>query len=257
MDTFILVLHSKKYQIPSNFRTLEDIDQSIYQALITTHQYEIKSKVNESVLKSFIDNWIYQSIPKINLTNFFQYEELSQEFDRMSDIIELYQKNIQEQIISKFKKKIQLRMKRIQNLNNILHQQINQYQKYITFIFTDTNYDTILNNTSIKNNFFQKNLFERNQIFKLIQLMIIEINGLIFTLDKIEKTASIFSIKTKNESIFIPKSIFYEDEEYLIIEICQNAFHRSDHFKTITFSDDSELQIISKSAFESTSIEKL
>ena len=124
-ETFILILHTKKFIIPSNFRTLEDVDQSIYYSLITNHQYEVKSNVNESILESFIDNWINQSIPKINLGNFSQYEELSQEFDRMNDIIKLCQISIQNEIISKFKMKTQVLMKRIKNINNVRHQQIN------------------------------------------------------------------------------------------------------------------------------------
>ena len=51
----------------------------------------MKSNVSIEVFDSFIKYLLKKETPNINSNNFFEYEELSKEFDFMKDIIQLHQ----------------------------------------------------------------------------------------------------------------------------------------------------------------------
>ena len=88
-----LILKSKEFIIPSDFQSLTDINQDIYAILKKSHQYSVKSKVNEKTFESFINNWVNKTLPEITLDNISEYEQLSREFDRMTDIIQEFRRN--------------------------------------------------------------------------------------------------------------------------------------------------------------------
>ena len=103
LDAFKLVLKSKIFKISSNSRYINDVDPNIYSILISQGQYEIRSEVSEETLEGFINHWITQELPNINSNNIFEYIKLSNEFDRMKDIVNLFTKLITKHGISRLK----------------------------------------------------------------------------------------------------------------------------------------------------------
>ena len=84
----------------------------------------------------------------------------------------------------------------------------------------------------------------------------LEQNELIFSLNEEDKTASIIGCKYPEKEICIPRSINHESQEFVIKSIKEGAF-RNSRFESLCFSPDSELQVIEKSAFASSSLKNL
>lgn len=91
--SFDFLLNYKSFSVPARNKNLIDFPQEIFDALVFNeeHKYEIKSKVSEEVLQSFINYLINGEIPKITITNFFEYSELSQEFNQLKEVIQAKQ----------------------------------------------------------------------------------------------------------------------------------------------------------------------
>lgn len=58
-NTFILTLNSKDIKIPLLFKSITQINPTIYQSLVINHQYQVKSSVDEQIFTSFLDFLIY------------------------------------------------------------------------------------------------------------------------------------------------------------------------------------------------------
>ena len=91
---FKLISKSKIFRIPSEFPSLTNVNPHIYSSLIKNKEYKVKSNVNSTVFVSFINHWVYNKTPDIRLDNFDEYCQLSQEFDRMDNIVQLFKKLI-------------------------------------------------------------------------------------------------------------------------------------------------------------------
>lgn len=91
--SFLLYSNNKTFTIPTKFKVLADFPQNIYDTLIFSpqHKYEIKSNVSEEVLRAFINYLKTQHIPEITINNFFEFSELSQEFNQFKEIIQAKQ----------------------------------------------------------------------------------------------------------------------------------------------------------------------
>lgn len=87
-----LYLKSSVFYIPTSFRSLKDVDDEIYSILTTKQQYEVKSNVSEESFKKFLKHWVERKIPEMNENNIQDFQLLSEEFDRMKDLIEIFQK---------------------------------------------------------------------------------------------------------------------------------------------------------------------
>ena len=92
-NNFKIFLGSNEFLIPSDFNSLGDVDQKVFSSLITNKQYIVKSQVSKEVLRSFINNWVEKEIPDICPDNISEYSLLSEEFDRMKDLVLIFQKN--------------------------------------------------------------------------------------------------------------------------------------------------------------------
>ena len=84
----------------------------------------------------------------------------------------------------------------------------------------------------------------------------IEINYLVFELNKTDCTASIIKSNHTASEIVIPNSIQYESKYYLITSISPKAFQNSS-ISTIVFCIDSQVKVIHKNAFINCKINKL
>lgn len=90
-----LILKSKEFIIPSDFQFMANVNPDIYTIFKKSHQYSVKSNVNEKTLQSFINNWVNNEYIEITLDNISEYEQLSSEFDRITDIIQEFKKHYQ------------------------------------------------------------------------------------------------------------------------------------------------------------------
>ena len=98
---FVLILRSKEFYIPSVFSNLSNVKHNIYQTLINTHKYEVKSQVHDDSLQSFIDYWVKMRIPDLSYDKYLiDYIQLSEEFDIMKNLIQLFLKNTSHSNIS-------------------------------------------------------------------------------------------------------------------------------------------------------------
>ena len=82
-------------------------------------------------------------------------------------------------------------------------------------------------------------------------------NELSFELDNTNLTAVIVNSSEASGDIFIPRSVNYQSQDYIITKIGEKAFSNSAHLKSINFPKDSELRSISKNAFYSSNISTL
>lgn len=85
----------------------------------------------------------------------------------------------------------------------------------------------------------------------------IEINNLIYLLDEEKQTAFVIGNKSNEKTVFIPKSIEYEEKEFIITKIKEGSFANSTIIQSIQFSYDSEVHTIERKAFSNSSIEKM
>ena len=149
LDAFKLVLKSKIFKISSNSRYINDVDPNIYSILISQGQYEIRSEVSEETLEGFINHWITQELPNINSNNIFEYIKLSNEFDRMKDIVNLFMKQTTKLGISRLEAyKSKSKFKLSEKEKKLSNKSAN-YKKTIQFLFRKhdiNNYTKFLDN---------------------------------------------------------------------------------------------------------------
>lgn len=74
-------------------------------------------------------------------------------------------------------------------------------------------------------------------------------NGLSFELNQQSLTAKIINSPQAKDDVFIPRSINYQSQEYLIIRIEENSFKNNRKINSISFSEDSEMRSIGSKAF--------
>ena len=79
-------------------------------------------------------------------------------------------------------------------------------------------------------------------------------NGLIIQLNEQNFTAIISGSDNSVIDIFIPRSVKYENRDYIIKSIGANSFKDNSQIESITFSQDSQLVSIGSNAFKGTSI---
>ena len=86
--------------------------------------------------------------------------------------------------------------------------------------------------------------------------MISDQQGIIYSINEKEKTASIIGEKCEKSEIIIPRSIDYESNTYIVTSISVCAFDSSE-IKSIQFPPDSELKTFSINSFSNSQIESL
>ena len=246
---FFLFLNDKKISIPSTFACFDDVNPSIHESLIKTKKYEVKSEVREEVLLSFIEHWTTLKVPDIQPNTISEYTLLSNEFDRMKDLIQLYQKrnkNLSLQLYKNqsFKKTLDQKDFKYHNIKS-------NYQEILIKLLCQNGLDIVLNN-NIRKQQHQSACLENNCNFvSILSRRQVEDNGIIYLLNEEEKTADIFKFKilSKNEeeeediNFYIPRSITYNSEEYVISRILKNSIKNSS-FGYFIFASDSEIKQI-------------
>ena len=77
---------------------------------------------------------------------------------------------------------------------------------------------------------------------------------IVYLLNKEKCTSCIFGYKFPRGDVFIPRSIRYENNDYLVTSILPGAFKQASDIKSIQFAKNSELQKIGKEAFSNSSV---
>mgnify|MGYP006962226227 CR=1 FL=1 len=87
---FKILLKGKVFQISKDLPSLSHINQRIYNVLLEKGQYEVISTVKENNFQSFINYLVNKETPDICLNNVIEFDQLSQEFDTMKNIIQIF-----------------------------------------------------------------------------------------------------------------------------------------------------------------------
>lgn len=213
-------------------------------------QYIVRSKVNEIVFQSFINNLDKESFSNICFDNLDQYEMLCNEFKYKENVIILLKK--------------QPNYIKNQNLRNIKEDAfkkhskiIKEYQNIIHTLFRDNKIGSFMDFLEIKNDLLDAcNHHNLSKVELLTRKKILHKNGLIFALNKNDKTAGVFRNFHAKGDVLIPNSIKHNNQKYIVTTIHEESFHKS-RIKTIIFNKKSQLQVIEKNAFCESSIETI
>lgn len=258
-NKFELFLQSKSFTIPSNFRYINDIDLNIYNTLLETNKYIVKSDVSEEVLQSFIKNWVYQELPIINQKNFSEYKKLSKEFDRMKDIIQLYKDLSSTSKVPSLIDTNRNNKDQIKQISGNLEKRMTEYYNIIDILFNDNKIFPPSHLQKVKSKLYYScinNHLEHVELL-LTQKVVENEDGLLFILNKQEMTCALFDSKSTNSDIFIPRSIFYKEKEFLVTRILSFTFKNSTSIKKVDFAEDSQITAIEQNTFAYSSIVKI
>lgn len=250
-----LILKTYEYMIPSQFRSLVDAIPSVQEAIRDKHQYIVQSDVSDNVFKSFIDNWISRDAPNITDENIEEYYKLSEEFGVMKDVIELYRKFTagSDSLMEENKvleKQIEEVSQEIEEKNNLYHQ---IYQN----LFNNTGIESNEQFLEIKDELYKACQDENLKLVGYLTQKVTQQNGLTFSLNKKDMTAAVLHNKTNLKEVLIPRTIKYENQEYIVTNIVENSFNRNIEIKTVLFPTDSEVQTIEKNSFTESSLESI
>lgn len=73
-------LNNKLFQIPSQFKRMGDIPNSIYQILKQGEPYDVSSKVSEELFQQFVDYLDKKIDIEIHIDNYIELSQLASEF---------------------------------------------------------------------------------------------------------------------------------------------------------------------------------
>lgn len=82
-------------------------------------------------------------------------------------------------------------------------------------------------------------------------------NGLITLLNEEDQTAGVIGNDSSSGDIFIPKSVKYENQEFVVKKIMRKSLNNSDSINSVQFASDSDFNIIENEAFSNSSIKSI
>ena len=252
---FNIIFHLKHYQVPSEFTFFTKIDPTISKILQIEGQYEIKSIVSQKTSDEFISYLINGKIPDFNFDNISEFEQLSNEFDFMQDLVKMYQNKLPRESFISIGKQNKKLIKKLNNKKNNFAEKKENYHQNINLIFDSKRID------SFSTFFKQKDkLFGKCYNFKSIDLLTrkkVKEDNLTFALNEKEKTASLYHNNKTNENITIPTTIISDSKKYLVTEVLKNGFGRNRKLKSIEFHENSQLHTFKSHSFYYSKIEHL
>ncbi|KAK8895331.1 hypothetical protein M9Y10_023791 [Tritrichomonas musculus] len=238
---FILFLSSKEFYIPSDFNNLSNVKQNIYQTLINSHKYEVKSQVHDDSLQSFIDYWVKMRIPDLSYDKYLiDYIQLSEEFGIMKNLIQLFLKNTSYSNISWLMQNKKLKH-RFQKKKNLLTNEANIFKRNIEIIFKNESAET-QKNAMIDSEYLFYSLKKGD--FEGVEFTIkekIEIDDYLYILNESDRTAQVYETN-EYENLFIPSTINYNSVEYKITSLRKLLFRDLNYVKVIIFDENSEIK---------------
>lgn len=251
-NAFKLIFNSEIFSIESDSIFLANIKLDIYTQLLINHYYEVKSNVTNEVFKMFLNYLLYQEIPYINDKNISEFDQLSQEFDQMKDIIQMYQikhsNNSLFKINQELKSQLNIQKKIIQNKSQI-------YSQIISTIFQNLSNDTYSQFLKYVGFFYSYSVGGDVESIDLLTRKRIIQNKSTFILNEKEKTA-ILSKCNVGKNVEISKSVSYKSQEYIITNISALCFGKQ-FLSHLDLSLNTSLQIIGDKAFFKSKIKEI
>lgn len=252
---FILDLNGSVFKIPFDIINLFKIN--IYKKLISTQTYKVKSNVSIEVFDSFIKYLLKKETPNINSNNFFEYEELSNEFNVMNPLIQFYQNSIKISTNYSLMNKNQKLKARLKFSKKKLTEKKKNFLRALEILFDSSQNGTFYNKSSIKQQLLKSCQEENLKELEVLTKNEINQNGLLFILDEKEKTSSLYlNVKAKGD-ITIPLFIKHKKKKYFVNRIFENAFKNSKGVKSIQFPNNSKITMIEKSSLSCSSLLKI
>lgn len=253
-SSFILLFNCKQFPIPSDFESLNCIKEEIKDQLLKTRQYEVQSDVQEYVFRSFIKHLLYNEIPNITNYNISEFEELSNEFDWMKNLVQTFQKNIlrSERYSLLIKNKIQLEEKKDYFAN------FQDEYSYINGLLLRSDEFIALSASSL-------DLYDLSRIYKDENTLFIEvylqektcIDHLTYSLNERDNTAIITGFDDMVNDVYVPKTIHHKSKEYLVTQIYDYSFKGKNNLNTLKFADDSKVHSLGSFTFTESSIKSI
>ncbi|KAK8838471.1 beta-1,3-glucan linked protein [Tritrichomonas musculus] len=258
LDHFDLILNCTAFKVPSQFYYLSTINQNIYKILVLNHEYVIQSSVNKKTFEMFIRYMVKREIPDLDLDNIDQFEKLSEEFDVMKDIIQIFRKNPPKQNISTLLDTNSSLKTKLHDKKNLLKNKTIKYAQTIHHLFNNSGICTSWKLQENKRSLYQACHQENIKFVELLtKKEVIKEDGLTFVLNIEEKTAILFrNLSTKSE-IFIPRTINYNSTDFIVTTISEGCFSNSKNIKKIEFDSNSEVNLIDDYSFANSSLEEI
>lgn len=238
-----IILKEKEFEIPLDFRYFNDIHPDIRQILLKDKQYIVKSNVQEETLKSFINFWINKVIPEFTSSNLSEYDQLSQEFDLMKEVLSIYKRFLQQ---------IQEKEKENQQLNSLIESNTINYNEIINILFKK------LPSSPLKNKLLAAIQEENIEKIKFYTQDILVDEDLVYIINEDSRTAGVISCQSQKRIINIP--VIFNFSFLSVFEITvihEEAFKNVKSIQKITFSSNSILNEIQNEAFYSSSIQSI
>ena len=254
---FKLILKNRTFTIPNNFGLLTDIDSIILEILINNRQYEVKSNVHEDVFQAFVSYLLKGILPSFCEKNISEFDLLSQEFDIMKNLIQIYKKHIPQREISSLIIHNTELQSQIHQKRNKLNEKVQNNRQILHFIFTNGGLNDKTQFLKSKINLFKACQAENVQKVDILTRKKIVQNGVTFIINQQDRTAAVARSKEAKGNIFIPRSIEWDNSEYVVKSISEKAFHFNGEIKSVNFHSNSELQVICDNAFAESSIEEI
>lgn len=258
-NIFKLLFKQEIFTVPSYSPYLIDINPYIYQLLLMNGEYTVKSNVSKIVFQSFLDHWIYGKTPDINPLNISEYDQLSQEFDRMKDLIEIFTK-LTTSISSTTLQNDNNKLKKIINKKSNLLTEINEKNHKIIEFLLQRNEIKILSKhlKDFRSDLSIACVIRNVEKVDLLTRKKVTQNNLTFFLKEEEKAAILYMPNQISGDIFIPRTIEDETtgEKYVITSFFEESFAGS-KLKSINFSEDSGVLYFYPKIFFNSSIETI
>lgn len=87
-------MKDQEFQIPKIQETIVAVSKRVADLLLIKSKYIVNSNISSETFHNFVKFWQNQeNIPEINASNFVEYQQLSQEFGMLNDIISSKQKD--------------------------------------------------------------------------------------------------------------------------------------------------------------------
>ena len=211
-----LIWNTNVFDVPFNDLT-SSINPDISFEIKSKGQYQIKSDISENVLKNFVQYLTELEIPDFGVDNILEYERLSNEFDIMKNLVNLYKNHMNYKFFPLQAENEELK-KMIYAKSDILQQKTQNNQKIIYFLFFNKG---IASYVKLKNKLLIRNACEEENV-SLIDIytrLKVEIDGITYILDEEQKTASVYGINFCDDSLILPPKINYNSEDYVITNI--------------------------------------
>lgn len=250
-----LIMDNKFFFIPARFDSLSNVAQDIYLILTSIGKYYVKSKVNEEIFKSFINHWINNETPNIQVSNLFQYFQLSQEFDRMKDLIQMFRVITRKRFLSSKIQENETFKQKKESKRNYLHEITINYHQIIHHLFANTGIDSYSKFLENKEELLQSCNKRDVRFVNALTQKQIELKNFLYSINEKEGTAGLLKHQFPFQIINLPSTIIFDSKVYSITTVYKDCFSHQKLIKTINFSEDSNLKIIDKKSFFDSSIE--